>query len=105
MNGKTEWLWMVMVALVSGLAGSGLMTQYLLKAPLERLSLVTPVFVLDRARLIQALPPNASPEQMIQVVDSWKTQANKLSAAGYLVLDSTAIVAAPDDMYVSKEGR
>jgi hypothetical protein len=103
MDGKAAWIWIVIIALLSGLAGGGLSTQYLLKAPLERLSLVTPVFVLDRTKLIQSLPPNANQEQMTQIVDSWKSQANKLSAAGYLVLDSTAIVAAPDDIYVRKD--
>ena len=105
MVGKAGWLAMVVIASLSGLAGGGLIAQYLLKAPLERLNLVTPVFVLDRAKLIQFLPPNASQEQMTQIVDSWKKQATKLSAAGYLVIDSTAVVAAPEDVYVRKDGK
>jgi len=105
MVGKAGWIAMVVIALLSGLAGGGLIAQYLLKAPLERLNLVTPVFVLDRAKLIQSLPPNASQEQMKQIVDSWKNQATKLSAAGYLVIDSTAVVAAPEDVYVGKDGK
>ena len=77
----------------------------LLKVPLQHLSLTTPVFVMDRARLIQALPPNATPEQMAQAVEDWQRLALKLSNAGYLVLDSTAVIAAPDDVYVRTEGR
>ena len=43
-------------------------------------------------------------EQMAQAVEDWQRLALKLSNAGYLVLDSTAVIAAPDDVYVRTEG-
>lgn len=103
MAGKPQWLAMGLAALVLGIAGGSLAAYLMLKTPLARLSLTTPVFVLDRARLIQALPPDATQEQMIQTVDGWKNLGRKLSAAGYLVIDSTAVVAAPEDVYVRPE--
>ena len=105
MAGKSQWLGMTLLAAVVGLLSGTLSAYQLLKVPMQRLNLTTPVFVLDRARLIQALPPNATPEQMARTVDDWQRLAAKLSAAGYLVLDSTAVVAAPDDVYVRPEGR
>jgi len=105
MASKAQWLTHVLIASLLGLAGGWLAAYQTLKAPLERLNLVTPVFVLDRAKLIQAIPPNANSEQMAKIVDDWQSQARKLSDAGYLVIDSTAVVAAPEDVYVRSTGR
>jgi len=104
MAGK-QWLGIGLMALVLGLMGGTIVAIQMLKAPLQRLNLITPVFVLDRARLIQTIPPNATPEQMARTVEEWQRLAAKLSNAGYLVLDSTAVVAAPDDTYVRPEGQ
>jgi hypothetical protein len=104
MAGK-QWLGVGLMALVLGLMGGTIAATQLLKEPLQRLNLITPVFVLDRARLIQAIPPNATPEQMARTVEEWQRLATKLSNAGYLILDSTAVVAAPDDTYVRPEGQ
>lgn len=104
MDGK-QWLGIGLMALVLGLMGGAIAVTRMLKEPLQRLNLITPVFVLDRARLIQAMPPNATPEQMARTVEDWQRLAAKLSDAGYLVLDSTAVVAAPDDTYVRPEGQ
>ncbi|MFZ2449248.1 MAG: hypothetical protein WAW36_01865 [Methylovulum miyakonense] len=104
MAGKPQGLALGLAALVLGMAGGSLAAYLMLKTPLARLNLTTPVFVLDRARLIQSLPPDASQEQMSQTVEAWTTLGRKLSAAGYLVIDSTAVVAAPADVYVRPEG-
>ena len=105
MAGKFQWLGITLLAAVVGLLSGTLSAYQLLKVPLQHLSMTTPVFVMDRARLIRALPPNATPEQMAQAVENWQRLAFKLSNAGYLVLDSTAVIAAPDDVYVRTEGR
>jgi hypothetical protein len=105
MAAKAQWLGVGLMALVLGLMGGTVAATQMLKEPLQRLNLITPVFVLDRGRLIQAIPPNATPEQMARAVEDWQRLADKLSNAGYLVLDSTAVVAAPDDTYVRPEGR
>ncbi|MFA5920775.1 MAG: hypothetical protein WC856_05735 [Methylococcaceae bacterium] len=105
MAGKAQWLGITLLASVVGLLSGTLSAYQLLKVPLQHLSLTTPVFVLDRARLIQAIPPNATPDQMAQTVEDWKRVATKLSTAGYLVIDSTAVIAAPADVYIRPEGR
>lgn len=105
MDAKSQWLSTVlMVACLGGISGWFAAAQQL-QQPLARLNLVTPVFVLDRAKLIQSIPPNATQEQMAKIVDDWQAQAKKLSDAGYLVIDSTAVVAAPDDVYVRHDGK
>ncbi|UOA07362.1 hypothetical protein [Methylobacter sp. S3L5C] len=103
---STRWFWFALglLAFVSGLAGGALAVNQLMKVPLQRLSLSTPAFVLDRSRLIRDLSPNATPEQMTRAVEDWQRLANRLSDAGYLILDSTAVLAAPDDIYVRPEG-
>jgi hypothetical protein len=100
MAAKAQWLGIGVMALVLGLMGGTVAATQMLKEPLQRLNLITPVFVLDRTRSIQAIPPNATPEQMARTVEDWQRLATKLSDAGYVVLDSTAVVAAPDDTYV-----
>ncbi|WKJ92200.1 hypothetical protein QZJ86_08690 [Methylomonas montana] len=105
MDAKSQWLSTVLIAVCLGCLGGCLAAQQQLQQPLARLNLVTPVFVLDRAKLIQSIPPNASQEQMAKIVDDWQGQAKKLSDAGYLVIDSTAVVAAPADVYVQHQTR
>ena len=104
MAGKYQWLGIILLAALVGLLSGTLSAYQMLKVPLQRLNLTSPVFVLDRSRLIQALPPNATQEQMARTVDDWQRLATKLSAAGYLVIDSTAVIAAPTDVYVRAEG-
>ena len=95
----------LLAAIVLGMLGGYLAASWKLREPLERLNLTTPVFVLDRGRMIRVLPPDASPAQMAKMVEEWKTLSGKLSAAGYLVIDSTAVVAAPEDLSVGAEHR
>lgn len=105
MDAKSQWLSIILIASSLGTVGGWFAAQQQLQQPLARLNLVTPVFLLDRAKLIQSIPPNATQEQMAKIVDDWQGQAKKLSDAGYLVMDSTAVVAAPSDLYVQVQGR
>ncbi|OHX36955.1 hypothetical protein BJL95_19870 [Methylomonas sp. LWB] len=105
MDVKSQWLSIILIASSLGCLGGWFAAHQQLQQPIARLNLVTPVFVLDRAKLIQSIPPNASQEQMAKIVDDWQSQAKKLSDAGYLVIDSTAVVTAPDDVYVRQTQR
>ena len=105
MDVKSQWLSVILIASCLSTLGGWLAAHQQLQRPLERLNLVTPVFVLDRAKLIQGIPPNATQEQMAKVVDDWQRQTRKLSDTGYLVIDSTAVVAAPKDVYIQQLGR
>lgn len=105
MDVKSQWLSGVLIAASLGTLGGWFAAHQQLQQPIARLNLVTPVFVLDRAKLIQSIPPNATQEQMAKMVDDWQSQAKKLSDAGYLVIDSTTVVAAPSDLYIQVHGR
>lgn len=105
MDIKSQWLSMVLITASLGTVGGWLAAHQQLQQPIERLNLVTPVFVLDRTKLIQSIPPNATQEQMAKIVDDWQGRAKKLSDAGYLVIDSTAVVTAPGDLYIQVQGR
>lgn len=105
MDIKSQWLSTILIATSLGTLGGWFAAHQQLQQPIARLNLVTPVFVMDRARLIRSIPPNATQEQMNQIVDDWQRQAKKLSDAGYLVIDSTAVVSAPGDLYIKAPGR
>ena len=105
MDVKSQWLSGVLIAASLGIVGGWFAAHQQLQQPIARLNLVTPVFILDRAKLIQSIPPNATQEQMAKIVNDWQGQAKKLSDAGYLVIDSTAVVAAPSDLYIQAQGR
>jgi len=85
--------------MIGSLAGY-LTTSRTLQAPLEKLNLVTPVFVLDRSVVIKSLPPDASRETVDQAMIALREKANRMAASGYLVIDSGLVVAAPEDIYV-----
>jgi hypothetical protein len=100
---KTTWMVALIVSTVLGSLAGYLVTSRTLTAPLERLTLVTPVFVLDKAAVIQSLPPEASPETIERAMSAWRAKAERLAASGYLILDASLVVAAPEDVYVRDE--
>jgi hypothetical protein len=95
----------VAVLLFSALSALGgyYATRRALMEPLHKLSMTTPVLVLDRAALIKSLPPEAPPELIRKAMDAWRQKAEQLARAGYLVIDSGMVVAAPEDVYVRTE--
>jgi uncharacterized protein (DUF2384 family) len=100
---KTAWLTAVLVSSLLGSLGGYLATSRTLEEPLQKLSLTTPVFVLDRVHWVKAIPPDATPEVMAKAMNEWRHKADQLARAGYLVLDSGMVVAAPEDVYVHAE--
>ena len=68
-----------------------------------RMSRMTPIAVLDRASVLRALPPDASRENRERVMSALNATAHSLSDAGYLVLDSGWVIAAPEEVYVRSE--
>jgi hypothetical protein len=100
---KTPWLGLCVISLILGGATGGFSAYLLLKEPIHRLNQLSPLVVLDRAQFIQTLSPNATSEQMAKAVADWKHLGSQLTQAGYVVLDSTAIVSAPEDVYVRPE--
>jgi len=96
----TLWaLGLVASWIIGSLAGFWLTSQSF-HARLEKLDLVTPVFVLDRSVVIRNLPPDASRETVDRSMSALREKANRLAASGYLVIDSGLVIAAPEDVYV-----
>jgi uncharacterized protein YggE len=61
------------------------------------------VFALDRAAWVRPLPADASQEAINKAMEDWRNQAGQLAKAGYPVIDSGRVVAAPEDVYVRPE--
>lgn len=93
------WILILLSVLLGTLGGYGL-TRHMLSESLNKINLMTPVFVMDRAAMIQTLPPSTSPEAMSEQVRSWRQKAKQLAEAGFLVIDANVIIAAPEDIYV-----
>jgi len=66
----------------------------------ERLTLMTPIVVVDRAAVLKSLPINASPEIRDQVTQNLKDLTSRYSQEGFLVLDGSWVLGAPEDVYV-----
>ncbi|MEN9680597.1 MAG: hypothetical protein RLZZ627_490 [Pseudomonadota bacterium] len=66
----------------------------------ERLTLVTPIVVLDRAALLKSLPVTASIEERERVTQRLKALASQYANEGYLVIDGGWVLAGPKDVYV-----
>jgi len=98
-------IWFVAILLFSALCtlGGYYATSRALAEPLHKLSMTTPVLVLDRTALVKALPPDAPPELIREAMDEWRQKAEQLAQAGYLVIDSGMVVAAPEDVYVRSQ--
>ncbi len=103
MPANTAWLIAVLLSSGLGSLGGYLATSRMLEEPLQKLSLTTPVFVLDRTHWVKAIPPDATPEVIAKAMDEWRQKADRLARAGYLVIDSGMVVAAPEDVYVHAE--
>lgn len=103
MSPKTVWF--IAALLFAGLSALGgyYATSRPLAEPLHKLSMTTPVLVLDRAALVKSLPPEAPPEVIRKAMDEWRQKAEQLARAGYLVIESGMVVAAPEDVYVRSE--
>ena len=103
MSNKTVWCATIILSSALGSLGGFYLTQKLLEEPLAKLGLTTPIFILDRAAWVRSLPPDSSQETINRAVEDWREKAGQLAKAGYLVIDSGLVVAAPEDVYVRPE--
>src|SRR5690606_20513324 len=58
------------------------------------------IAVIDYAKVIESIDPDATESQRGEVMDAVQTQIRKLGAAGYLVLDKNAVLFVPEEMKV-----
>jgi hypothetical protein len=102
-SSKTVWFASIILSSALGSLGGFYASQQALKEPLTKLGLTTPIFILDRAAWVRSLPADAPQEAINRAMEDWRQQAEQLAKAGYLVIDSGMVVAAPEDVYVRPE--
>ncbi|MCB5162651.1 hypothetical protein [Marinomonas algarum] len=64
---------------------------------------VPSIAVVDFAKMAMQYPDGATPEQVEDMMSRTKIAIDKLKDAGYIVLDSGAVVAAPEDSYLPED--
>ncbi|QQK62638.1 hypothetical protein FJD32_025035 (plasmid) [Shewanella sp. LC6] len=69
----------------------------------ERLNQTPPVVVVDFAKVASAYPAGASQEELEKLMVNTNNAILKLKDAGYLVLDASTVVGAPNDLYLPEE--
>lgn len=82
----------LVVAVVSGLAGGFLGAQWAARPLQAELATRPPVIVLDLASALDGLEP----EEATRIITRYRDVARKLADGGVLVLDKQAVLAAPE---------
>ncbi|HAS6142329.1 TPA: plasmid-related protein [Vibrio vulnificus] len=97
-------LWPCMTSIALSIAGSSLMTNWLLMKTLEpihsQLALSTPIAVVDFGEAVLSLGPTASEQDIESRLLQTNQQIEKLKTAGFIVLDAQAVVGADDSVFV-----
>lgn len=88
---------------LAGVAGSYFLMQQQL-APLHaRLDHTPAVVVVDFAKVVASYPEGAEESDLEQLMVNTNNAIVRLREAGYLVLDASSILAAPEDVYLPPE--
>lgn len=66
----------------------------------SRLDALTPIAVMSRSAWVQRLAPNANRTEMADSHRQFLDQVKKLQEAGYLVIDSSAVIEAPKEIRI-----
>jgi hypothetical protein len=86
-----------LIALIGCILGVlALFEQQTLKA---RQRLMTPIVIIDRLHFVRNLPVDEDAHERNSRLETFESTLNHLQDAGYLVLDASAILAAPKDLY------
>jgi hypothetical protein len=78
------------------LGGLALYENGILKA---RQRFLTPIIIIDRLNFVRTLPVDEDAHQRINRLEDFERSLNQLKDAGYLVLDASAILAAPPNLW------
>jgi len=98
---KTPFI-VLLAALTGGVCGwIGAHTVY--RDALDRISLLTPVVVLDATDVLKGLDVHSTPEEIAAAMEKVKLQAEKLKQAGFIVMKPNAVMAAPEAVHVKVE--
>ncbi len=91
---------LVVLALVSGVVG-GVGGSYLLQRYTPGDSLRPPIAILDISTVAHDIPKQGDVSILVnERVEKLRAAADKLRKAGWIVLDSQAVVGAPEALYV-----
>ncbi len=66
----------------------------------ERLTLMTPIVILDRTAILKGLPVSGDPVERERVTQNLKDLAARYAKEGFLVIDGGWVLGAPEDVYV-----
>lgn len=69
----------------------------------ERFHKSPPVVVVDFAKMAMQYPEGATQEEVEKLMVKTNDAVVRLREAGYMVLDASAVVAAPEDVYFPEE--
>ncbi|WGS88656.1 hypothetical protein [Methylomonas sp. UP202] len=90
-----------LAAIALSVSSSYWLVRHSLSAELDKLNLLTPVFVIDRTGWMRGLPKDASQGAIEQAMQAWQAKVAKLAASGFVVVDANLVVGAPEDVYVN----
>lgn len=77
---------------------------YLIHNLKSELALRPPVFAMDiTAMALEAAPMGSTSEEMKEAVNKLTAAANSLSDAGYVVINTKAVIAAPAETIITKK--
>lgn len=79
---------------------SGFTTLVELRHLEARLTLMTPIVVIDRAAILKGLPVSGDTEERERVTQNLKELAARYAEEGFLVMDGGWVLGAPEDVYV-----
>jgi len=102
MNIKVIFISIILGAM-SGLGSSYFVMNKQISNINERLIQTPPIVIVDFAKMASHYPDGASQKKIDEMMVKTNNAIIKLKKAGYLVLDSGAVVSAPSDIYLPEE--
>ncbi|MBS9424207.1 hypothetical protein [Photorhabdus caribbeanensis] len=97
----------IFIAAVLGIVGGFGSSYFVMKEQMvsiqNRLNQSPPVVVVDFAKVALSYPAGASQEEIEKLMVKTNNAILKLKEAGYLVLDASAVIGAPSDVYLPEE--
>ncbi|ANE58002.1 hypothetical protein NP603_20460 [Methylomonas sp. SURF-1] len=92
----------VLATIAVSVSSSYWLVRHSLSTELEKLNLLTPVFVIDRTGWTRNLSKDASQDAIKQAMNEWQAKISHLVDSGFVVVDANMVVGAPEDVYVGE---
>ncbi len=91
----------VLLGAICGLGNAYLISK--LVALQTRIHQSPPIAVIDIVKVVASYPIDAKPEEVEKRIAHTQQSILRLKEAGYLVLDASAVLSAPADIYLNSE--